>query len=291
MGCGVRPEAVPGSASTRPNRDGAAGGIREGEQRLELQGREERLLSATLASEDMALALAATGRSIPVWPRARGARHRLRPHPAAHGTPRSGGAVRALVRHASTPPEPVIALETTLLQRLIELVGDDARNAVESRHLLRQRLRASRAAKQAATAAVAGGIRLECAVRHPHGRRQLDLAQIELWPRLHESNCCAAQRLAGALATQNLQRDRADAQQEEPTARMPARRRAFESTYMRATMPTAAAPERACAARKVLARAAQGFGSSPNRAAARAPLRYQLLAGRPPGCHPLWVGR
>ena len=123
MGCGVRPEAVPGSASTRPNRDGAAGGIREGEQRLELQGREERLLSATLASEDMALALAATGRSIPVWPRARGARHRLRPHPAAHGTPRSGGAVRALVRHASTPPEPVIALETTLLQRLIELVA------------------------------------------------------------------------------------------------------------------------------------------------------------------------
>ena len=93
VGCGPRPEAVPGSASTRPNRDGAAGGIREGEQRLELQGREERLLSATLASEDMALALAATGRSIPVWPRARGARHRLRPHPAAQGAPRSGWAV------------------------------------------------------------------------------------------------------------------------------------------------------------------------------------------------------
>ena len=93
VGCGARPEAVPGSASTRPNRDGAAGGIREGEQRLELQGREERLLSATLASEDMALALAATGRSIPVWPRARGARHRLRPHPAAQGAPRSGWAV------------------------------------------------------------------------------------------------------------------------------------------------------------------------------------------------------
>ena len=105
MGCGVRPEAVPGSASTRPNRDGAAGGIREGEQRLELQGREERLLSATLASEDMALALAATGRSIPVWPRARRARHRLRPGPAAHGTSTSCWAARALARPWEAPTE------------------------------------------------------------------------------------------------------------------------------------------------------------------------------------------
>ena len=41
-------------------------------------GREDAPLSPMLGSEDMALALAATGRSIPVWPRARRARHR--PH-------------------------------------------------------------------------------------------------------------------------------------------------------------------------------------------------------------------
>ena len=93
MSCGARPEAVLGSVGAMPNVDEVAGGSREREQRLKLQGREDALLSAMLGSEEGALALAATGRSIPVWPRARRATHRLRPHPAAQGAPRSGWAV------------------------------------------------------------------------------------------------------------------------------------------------------------------------------------------------------
>ena len=93
VSCGARPEAVLGSVGAMPNVDEVAGGSREHEQCLKLQGREDALLSAMLGSEEGALALAATGRSIPVWPRARRATHRLRPHPAAQGAPRSGWAV------------------------------------------------------------------------------------------------------------------------------------------------------------------------------------------------------
>ena len=68
-------------------------------------GREDAPLSPMLGSEDVALSLAATGRSIPVWPRARRARHRLSAHPAAHGTSTSCWAVRASARPLEAPTE------------------------------------------------------------------------------------------------------------------------------------------------------------------------------------------
>ena len=65
VSCGARPEAVLGSVGAMPNVDEVAGGSREREQRLKLQGREDALLSAMLGSEEGALALAATFRGRP----------------------------------------------------------------------------------------------------------------------------------------------------------------------------------------------------------------------------------
>ena len=105
MGCGVRPEAVPGSASTRPNRDGAAGGSQSQCHVFGGKRRAQEPLFSALKLETLLTFSDATGRPIPVWPRARRARHRLRPGPAAHGTSTSCWAARALARPWEAPTE------------------------------------------------------------------------------------------------------------------------------------------------------------------------------------------
>ena len=105
MGCGVRPEAVPGSASTRPNRDGAAGGSQSQCHVFGGKRRAQEPLFSALKLETLLTSLGDTGDFILVWHRSHRPKDRLRPGPAAHGTSTSCWAVRASARPLEAPTE------------------------------------------------------------------------------------------------------------------------------------------------------------------------------------------
>ena len=101
----MRPEAVPGSASTRPNRDGAAGGSQSKCALFGAKHRAEERIFSALKLETLLMFSAATGGPIQVWHCSHRPKHRLRPGTAAHGPSTSCWAARASARPLGAPTE------------------------------------------------------------------------------------------------------------------------------------------------------------------------------------------